>query len=81
MSPIALARTLAPCPPDPWEQGIKRHRQGCSLTAGIILLRKICIALFPLANVPDGQIMIFLGRGNERPGKWLCSPSGVSTTS
>lgn len=81
ISPIALARTLAPCPPAPWEQGVKRHQQDCSLTARVILLRKICIALSPLANVPNGQILIFLGQGNERPGKWLYSPSGVSTES
>lgn len=36
---------------------------------------------FFLSNVPNGQILIFLGRGNERPGKWLCSPSGASTAS
>jgi len=44
-------------------------------------IKKICIALSPLANVPNGQILIFLGQGNERPGKWLYSPSGVSTAS
>lgn len=29
---------------------------------------------FSLSKVPNGQIWIFLGRGNERPAKWLCWP-------
>lgn len=47
MSPIALPHTLDLCPAALLEKGVKWHRQGWSLIAGVILLRKICIALFP----------------------------------
>lgn len=81
MSPIALPHTLAPCPPALWEKGVKWHQQDCSLIADIILLRKICIALFPSQRCQMGRFGFFLAEGMKDQRSGFTCPLGTSTTS
>lgn len=74
MSPIALPHTLALCPPALWEKGVKWHGQDCSLIAGIILLRKICIALFPSQMCQMDRFRFFLAKGIKDQGSGFAPP-------
>lgn len=74
MSPIALPHALAPCPPALWEKGVKWHRQRCSLIADIILLRKICIALFSSQTCQMDRFWFFLAEGMKDQGSGFAPP-------
>lgn len=74
MSPIALPYILASCLPALWEKGVKWHQQDCSLIAGIILLRKICIALFPSQRCQMDRFWFLLAKGIKDQGSGFAPP-------
>lgn len=74
MSPIALPHTLDLCPPALLGKGVKWHRQGCSLIASVILLRKICIALFPSQRCQMDRFWFFLAKGIKDQGSDFAPP-------
>lgn len=79
MSPIARPHILASCLPALWEKSVKWRQQDCSLIAGIILLRKICIALFPSQTCQVDGFWFFLAKGTEDQGSGLASPLTLPT--